>query len=808
MRACPKTIGYGGTPSLPTGRVAVSATLTVLLAILCTSSVLAQDTITNVMSPIVSYQYPDDFSSEVLTNGGVQSPLVSYQYPDDFGSEALTSGGVQSPLVSFQYLEDFSSAALTNGGIMSPIVSYQYFEWPGNDVLNLQSSPVVSYYYQFLDAPVLNIAFTSRTPTMSETTPAYLFSPPQSSQLMAYHGGIFTANLASIDPNQMSIVLTHGWIPTLPLVGTPVFPNGGVEGWPTDMAAQLRANGITSANIVAWNWTSAATSSLSDPKQAGVQTPQQGIALGQALLSALGSSYSGQIHFIGHSFGTLVNAYAANFLQGNNWAAEAVSSTPWPGKNMQMTLFDEAEVGADKDFNLNSEDLAALADMNANLLTAPSYYHPLPRQFAWADNYVSAVGLLQPAAANVILTNGFPANAPGPKSWFIEFGDFHFYPIPWYEETIQTDASAMGFLWSFERGGWFSQAPSAGSVYVQAFNDSQWNLTATNWTYGTNLLGQRFQKYRGAFVDSINNEVPGLVTANGAINGQIVGALPAVDAFILSFFTTSANNPLAPQIRAHPLGQPTGGGTITNVPAYAWMPLVVPANAVSMSFDYVIQGDWQSDSLAAALNGTNVLSIAGSQIQTNVLFSSGQIDVSALAGQTNEFFIGIVGGTSTNAQLTMENLAFSVSVPPSLQAQVSGGNLLLSWPLSANGYVLETTTNLTAPNSWTVVTNAPVIVDLGYMVTNQISGGIHFYRLVNSSSLAPPTLQAQVLSGGLIVSWPLSAQNVSLQTTTNLADPNSWTTLTNVPAIVNLQNAITNPISGSQGFYRLIQSTP
>jgi hypothetical protein len=86
--------------------------------------VFADDVITNVMSPIVSYQYSEDFSSEVLTNGGVISPFVSYQY-----------------------LEDFSSAALTNGGIMSPIVSYQYYEWPGDGILNLQSSPVVSYYY-------------------------------------------------------------------------------------------------------------------------------------------------------------------------------------------------------------------------------------------------------------------------------------------------------------------------------------------------------------------------------------------------------------------------------------------------------------------------------------------------------------------------------------------------------------------------------------------------------------------------------------------------------------------------------------
>ena len=87
--------------------------------------VFADDVITNVMSPIMSYQYFEDFSSEVLTNGGLVSPIVSYQY-----------------------LEDFSSAALTNGGIISPIVSYQYYEWPGNGILSLLSSPMVSYYYQ------------------------------------------------------------------------------------------------------------------------------------------------------------------------------------------------------------------------------------------------------------------------------------------------------------------------------------------------------------------------------------------------------------------------------------------------------------------------------------------------------------------------------------------------------------------------------------------------------------------------------------------------------------------------------------
>ena len=153
-------------------------------------------------------------ADDVITN--FMSPIVSYQYPDDFSSESLTNGGVISPFVSYQYLENFSTAALTNGGIMSPIVSYQYYEWPGSGILNLHSSPAVSYYYQFLDAPVLNIISTTRTPTTAESTPAYLISPPPPSQLMAYHGGIFTANLASIDPNQMTIVLTHGWNRLIP----------------------------------------------------------------------------------------------------------------------------------------------------------------------------------------------------------------------------------------------------------------------------------------------------------------------------------------------------------------------------------------------------------------------------------------------------------------------------------------------------------------------------------------------------------------------------------------------------------------
>ena len=157
--------------------------------------------------------------------------------------------------------------------------------------------------------------------------------------------------------------------------------------------------------------------------------------------------------------------------------------------------------------------------------------------------------------------------------------------------------------------------------------------------------------------------------------------------------------------------------------------LVIPTNAVSMTFAYTVQGNWQSDSLAVALNGTNVFLLPGNEIETNVTFSSGAIDVSAFAGQTNEFFVGIVGGTSSNAQMTLLNIQFfGLSAPP-LQAKASGANAMLSWPLAAQDFALQYTTNLATTNIWTTVTNVPAVLDFQNVITNPIIGGEKFFRL-------------------------------------------------------------------------------
>jgi len=365
------------------------------------------------------------------------------------------------------------------------------------------------------------------------------------------------------------------------------------------------------------------------------------------------------------------------------------------------------------------------------LSPSSSYLQPLPKRDAWADNCVSAFGLLHPEAANVILTHGFPSGAPDFSSWLGSVYAFHGYPCQWYDHSVQTDASSMGSRWSFERGGYFSQAPATNTVFIQVDSGPDLDLVQSDVGHGTNLLNARLGAYRQALGYSLVHTLDGHVVE---INGMLTVLEDINPAFFAPQFIfnlgTSIENGLSPLKYLPPNSPHDGSGSGgTNAQACAWIPLAVPSNAVSMSFDFMLQGDGKDDTFAAALGGTNVLSLETSLIETNVTMNSGLIDVSPWAGRTVEFFLGVVGGTSTNAVLTVSGTRFYSVAPPSLQAQAAGGNLIMTWPMSAVGYALETSTNLTGTNAWAPVTNVPAIVDFQNMVTNEISAGSRFYRL-------------------------------------------------------------------------------
>jgi len=75
--------------------------------------------------------------------------------------------------------------------------------------------------------------------------------------------------------------------------------------------------------------------------------------------------------------------------------------------------------------------------------------------------------------------------------------------------------------------------------------------------------------------------------------------------------------------------------------------------------------------------------------------------------------------------------------------------------------------------------------------------------LVAVQSAPSPTLQARVSGDKLIISWPNPAGGFALETTGDLISTNSWTPVTNAPAMVDFQNMITNAIFQPRQYYRL-----
>jgi hypothetical protein len=72
----------------------------------------------------------------------------------------------------------------------------------------------------------------------------------------------------------------------------------------------------------------------------------------------------------------------------------------------------------------------------------------------------------------------------------------------------------------------------------------------------------------------------------------------------------------------------------------------------------------------------------------------------------------------------------SVPVPnPVLEVLLTETGLELSWPASANGFALETTTSLANAPQWSAVAETPALSDGYYRVTVQPEGSAAFYRL-------------------------------------------------------------------------------
>ena len=124
-----------------------------------------------------------------------------------------------------------------------------------------------------------------------------------------------------------------------------------------------------------------------------------------------------------------------------------------------------------------------------------------------------------------------------------------------------------------------------------------------------------------------------------------------------------------------------------------------------------------------------VLSLTASDTVALTTFTT-NLNVGSLPGilGTNNAYVGFTGGdgSSTSVQ-SISNFSFLSLM--SLNAQISGTSMVLSWPADVSLYQLQTSPSLTSP-SWTNVATPAVVVGGQDTVTVPVTGTQAFYRLV------------------------------------------------------------------------------
>ncbi len=587
------------------------------------------------------------------------------------------------------------------------------------------------------------------------------------------------SNSGEIFPDRMTIVLTHGCI-------------SDSDTWPLAMARTLataRMPGLNNRpNIVAWDWRDAAggvtqNSGLSLISSGFCVLPRQstskaGLELGQTLWSTLGNAYDKPVHFIGHSLGTLVNCAAVNYLHGDDWNHVLPGgSVGWNWKRTHVTLLDHAQLAPD-------------LRLTWNPLEWVGWDSPIPKCAAYIENYLTMVGIYQDVGVNVFLqrSKGLLIGVHQyPQEWYrqsilqpgtsevgfrysFEYGGENVaFPTPPCCGGVSAPEQTLkraGVVFAQDEGNSNERAlialnvpeglaariaielvthvPFGGLVLTYSLRATRYGVEATTFVVDevstvTGAVARKTGQVAVSMVERVYNNYGGSLNPMGDPVYGVGASTPAVVG-IPGYSNETLAQPvlsLRLDMRTQPLplfpgprnGRPLpSADTPGNIPAYVWLPVHVPTNAVALVFDFSLNGNGASDRVVAGINASNIFSLAAEFIATNTMMSSGVLPVEAWAGQEVELFFGVADGTSTNALLSVEGIRFLNLPVPRLMIQLEDGNPVLSWTEAAPGFRLEIRTNLTDLTGWTVANNVG-----GYpgqrVYTNQTTATQEYYRL-------------------------------------------------------------------------------
>jgi hypothetical protein len=819
-----------------TPRRFATSTVSLLFTLLClffaSPSLRAQETY-EAYSPVVSYVF-----EESLAGAEAYSPAVSYVFlealPGDVTTEFtsapvsyfynVSAGGPPVTLHGEVYLPDGQPAANALVTVSLPgrmVASTPTGPQGGFSLPNLATEVVLveaslpgfrpDRRVVLLSAQTavqrFQLGVLAQAPPLAEQPPGSVDTPltrppvnsATGSRLLVFDGTGWSAQLG-LRPDVPTVVFTHGWQLCTAAITR---ENEGVNGWPKRLAHAMRSAGITPdvANLVAWDWFDAArpcfagSATITPPEE---KTPEQGVALGQVLHETLGGAYAQRVHFLGHSLGTLVNSYAADYVHGHSRTGGKRASPAWDSSRTEMTLFDEAAIA--RMLSIESFEAAVLGlkkgvkgALIAYGLAAVQWKNPIPRQSAWLENYISSVGRFREGGVNVLLQRSLWETILTNRDYILKFPaatiEAHSYPMVWYGKTIgapprgtigwghsvEWNALSGGTSFPPERDLWIrpgqlwwqswagdelileladdglAAVPPAVTGVLIGLGRFEHDVVSSVATHAAaaalaaRRAGEDAMDWIGEQADRFGNWVAGTARKVGDAAVELAGdaAEAASDGFEwvvdgvgnvgssvwnaterFTFRVRLRTGPTSPSPSPRRAGQPEP----VNTPAYLWLPVVVPATAEFLTFEFSREGEPAEDALVVGFGDEALFSLKGQFIPTAELSTSPLLDVRAWAGTTNEFFFGLVGGSSTNCTATIENIRFYTLQPPQLTVEPAGADVLLSWPSTANGYAVEQAEALVA-EGWQATTNPPALFGGRFWQTNAVTEQTRFFRL-------------------------------------------------------------------------------
>ena len=159
-------------------------------------------------------------------------------------------------------------------------------------------------------------------------------------------------------------------------------------------------------------------------------------------------------------------------------------------------------------------------------------------------------------------------------------------------------------------------------------------------------------------------------------------------------------------------------------------------------------------------------------------------------------FTGGNGGSAPHAGLTLSgNTLFGTTSG----GGISGNGTLFALSTNGSGF---TTLYSFSGGSDGADPETELVLSGNTLYGTANSGGSSGNGTVFSFTLRPQ-LNITPAGANVILTWPTTVSGYTLQSTLNLGPAASWGPVSPLPVIVNGQNTVTNPISGSHKFYRL-----